>query len=95
MALPKLDAKFYGEIRKAKDDSVVPDDQYIVFLAKDTAFALVLPIYIEICKVLGCDQEQIDAITAVQGRVENWRIVNSEKCKLPDAAGEKLLDVRT
>lgn len=95
MALPKLDAKFYGEIRKAKDDSVVPDDQYVVFLAKDNAFALVLPIYIELCKLFGCDKEQIEAITAVLGRVENWRIVNSEKCKLPDAAGEKLLDVST
>jgi hypothetical protein len=70
----KLDAKFYGEIRKVKDDSIVPDDQYIVFLVKDDAFALTLPIYRSI------------------GRVESWRIVYPDKCKIPDAKGEKLLD---
>jgi len=35
----KLDAKFFGEIFKAKDHSRVPDDEYAVFLAKDNAFA--------------------------------------------------------
>lgn len=36
--MEKLDAKFYGEIRKVKDGAVVPEDEYVVFLAKDTAF---------------------------------------------------------
>ena len=45
----KLDAKFYGEIRKVKDDSIVPDDEYVVFLAKDNAFAEVTHHYAETC----------------------------------------------
>jgi hypothetical protein len=88
----KLDAKFYGEIRKVKDDSIVPDDQYIVFLVKDDAFALTLPIYRSICAALGADQEQLDALDRMIGRVESWRIVYPDKCKIPDAKGEKLLD---
>lgn len=55
--MPKLDAKFYGEIRKVKDDSVVPDDQYMVFLAKDNAFADTVVYYRDRCVALGCDQE--------------------------------------
>jgi hypothetical protein len=41
--MTKLDAKFYGNIFKAKDNSQVPDDEYVVFLAKDNAFARGLP----------------------------------------------------
>jgi hypothetical protein len=39
----KLDAKFYGDLRKVKDGSAVPDDEWAVFLAKDNAFAAILP----------------------------------------------------
>jgi hypothetical protein len=63
----KLDAKFYGEIRKVKDDSIVPDDEYVVFLAKDNAFAEILPIYRDRCITMGCDDEQIAAVAAPPG----------------------------
>lgn len=87
----KLDAKFYGEIRKVKDDTVVPDDEYVVFLAKDTAFANVLPAYREECVNLGCDDEQIEAVDRMIGRLKRWRLHNQHRLKIPDAAGEKLL----
>lgn len=87
----KIDAKFYGEIRKAKDGSVVPDDEYIVFLIKDNAFAAVLPMYLAECIRQNCDQEQIDAVIAMIQRVTNWRAAHPERLKRPDAAGEKLL----
>jgi cytochrome c oxidase assembly protein Cox11 len=87
----KLDAKFYGEIRKVKDDSVVPDDEYVVFLAKDTAFAQVLPMYRSICQQLGCDVEQLQAVDRMIDRMRMWRAANQERLKIPDAAGEKLL----
>ncbi len=91
MPMPKLDAKFYGQIRKAKDDTVVPEDEYMVFLAKDNAFAEILPKYIEVCKRRGCDQEQIASIERGLDRLNKWRAANAERCKDPDAKGEKLL----
>lgn len=87
----KLDAKFYGEIRKVKDDSVVPEDQYMVFLAKDNAFALALPLYLGVCKSIGADAEHIGAVERTIARLNKWRADNPDKCKVPDAKGERLL----
>jgi hypothetical protein len=87
----KLDAKFYGEIRKVKDDSIVPDDEYVVFLAKDNAFAAVLPAYLEKCIELGCDDEQIAAIRRMIDRMVIWRAAHQDRIKNPDAKGERLL----
>ncbi len=87
----KLDAKFYGEIRKVKDDSLVPDDQYVVFLAKDNAFAAVLPVYLAACKSIGCDAEHVASVERMIGRMTTWRAQNPDKLKVPDAKGEKLL----
>lgn len=87
----KLDAKFYGEIRKVKDDSLVPDDEYVVFLVKDNAFAAMLPVYRAKCVELGCDTEHIDSIDRMIGRAQRWRDQHPERLKNPDAAGEKLL----
>lgn len=87
----KLDAKFYGDVRKVKDDSRVPDDEYVVFLAKDNAFAAVLPDYRRKCVELGCDAEQIAAVDRMIGRLEAWREANQHRLKNPDAHGEKLL----
>lgn len=92
-ATTKLDAKFYGEIHKVKDNSIVPDDEYVVFLAKDNAFVAILPEYLDMCEVLGCDPEQIDAVVRMIDRVRLWRARNPDRLKKPDAKGEKLLDV--
>lgn len=88
----KLDCKFYGHILKAKDGSVVPDDEYVVFLAKDNAFASVLTLYLAKLIELEADQEQIDAVIRLVDRVNAWREANPDKCKVPDAAGERMLD---
>ena len=87
----KLDAKFYGVIVKAKDGSILADDEYVVFLAKDTAFANILPAYLAECKALGCDEEQIAAVGAMIGRLREWRTKNSNRLKRPDAKDEHLL----
>ncbi len=86
----KLDAKFYGEIRKVKDGSPVPDDEYVVFLAEDNAFAEILPLYRDKCVELGCDAEQIAAVQRMMNRLEMWRRANRDRLKNPDALGEKL-----
>ena len=88
----KLDAKFYGEIRKVKDDSVVSEDEWVAFLAKDNAFAAILPAYLQKCIALKCDDEQIAAVRRMMDRVGAWRESHFSLLKNPDAAGEKLLD---
>lgn len=87
----KLDPKFYGDVRKAKDDSLVAEDEWMVFLAKDNAFAEMLPLYRDKCVELGCDSEQIAAVDRTLERMFAWRVTNPERLKIPDAAGEKLL----
>jgi hypothetical protein len=88
----KLDAKFYGEIRKAKDDSLVPADEYVVFLAKDDAFAAILPHYRTMCHAMGATAEQLQAIDRMIERLEFWRSQHPERCKTPDIGkSEKLL----
>lgn len=89
----KMDAKFYGEIKKVKDDSIVPEDQYVVFLAKDNAFFSTVPYYMLQCMQFGCDQEHLEAVLRMYLRMRKWRLDNPGKLKTPDAAGEKLLDV--
>lgn len=87
----KLDAKFYGELYKVKDDSIVPDDEYVVFLAKDNAFAAVLPFYYAKCIELGADAEQVASVERMMDRLIAWRRDNPDRLKVPDAKGEKLL----
>lgn len=86
----KLDAKFYGEIKKIKDDSVVPEDEYVVFLAKDNAFANVIFAYRNECVNMGADAEQIAAVDRMIERLTKWRADNPHRLKVPDAKGEKL-----
>lgn len=87
----KLDAKFEGVIIKVKDGTIVPSDEYVVFLVKDTAFANTLPKYREECVKLGADNEQIAAVDRMIERASVWRANNQHRLKVPDAKGEKLL----
>lgn len=87
----KLDAKFEGTITKVKDGSVVPDDEWVVFLAKDNAFAAVLPAYLEKCIELGCDEEQVASVRRMIDRMVVWRLAHQDRVKNPDAKNEKLL----
>lgn len=89
----KLDAKFEGEIHKVKDGSIVPEDEYVVFLAKDNCFADVLPIYLAKCIKAECDDEHVDSVLRMIRRVRQWRASNPSRLKYPDAKGERLLDM--
>lgn len=86
----KVDAKFYGEVRKIKDDTVVPEGSFVVFLAKDNAFAETLPLYRQKCIELGADDEQVAAVDRMIERLLMWRETNAHLCKVPDAKGDKL-----
>jgi hypothetical protein len=88
---PKLDVKFYGKVWKAKDDTLVPDDEYMVFLAKDNAFPATLQFYRAECVKLGCDEEHIAAVDRTIHRLSAWRAHHQDRLKKPDAKGETLL----
>lgn len=91
MQLEKLDAKFSGTIFKVKDGSIVTDDEYMVFLAKDNAFPDTLRFYHSKCIELGADQEHIAAVWRTIQRLDKWRAANRKSCKVPDANGELLV----
>lgn len=82
----KLDGKFHGIIVKNKDGSIVPQDQWIVFLAKDNALPATLAFYAAECKRLGAADEQICAVNDMRERLDEWRRQNPHLCKVPDVA---------
>ena len=90
--MQKLDAKFEGIIRKVKDGSLVPDDEYVVFLAKDDAFFDILPKYLAACVRNESDPEQLHAVIRMIARARLWRTAHPTRYKAPDAAGGRLLD---
>lgn len=91
MKLAKLDAKFSGVIFKVKDGSIVTDDEYMVFLAKDNAFMPTLRFYRTECERLGADAEHLAAVDRTIERLTEWRRVNLHRLKVPDAKGELLV----
>lgn len=80
----KLDGKFHGVIVKNKDGSIVPQDQWIVFLVKDNAVPAMLDFYYEECKRQGALDDQLDAVREMINRADEWRNKNPGLCKTPD-----------
>jgi hypothetical protein len=80
----KLDGKFHGLIAKNKDGSIVPQDQWMVFLAKDDAVPATLEFYEAECERHGAGIAQIAAVRALRERVAVWRAAHLDLCKTPD-----------
>lgn len=88
----KMDKKFGGIIQKVKDKSIVPDDEYVVFLVKDMAFVdYALPAYLHGCEVLGADPTQIRMVKQMMLRAKQWQFDHPDRVKIPDAEGEAVL----
>ena len=96
----KLDKKFTGTIAKVKDATqghmgrIVPPDEWVVFLAQDDAFGGpdgAIYHYLQRVVALKADAEQVAATHRLVAAVETWRAAHPERCKVPDAAGERLL----
>lgn len=83
---PVLDGKFRGTVFRHADQTVVPSDEWVVFLASDNAFPATLRFYRMKCAEIGAEQEQLDAVDRLIARVDAWRAAHPEKIKLPDAA---------
>ncbi len=89
--MQKLDGKFHGIIAKNKDGSIVGQDEWIVFLAKDNALLPTLRFYREECIRIGADASQVNACTELIERVEAWRDFNLTACKVPDVEPGELI----
>jgi hypothetical protein len=87
----KLDGKFHGVIVKNKDQSVVPQDQWVVFLAKDNAFPATLKFYREECERQGALPGQLSAVDDMIDRVTTWRRENPSLCKTPDVRSGEII----
>lgn len=82
--MAKLDGKFHGIIAKNKDGSIVPQDQWMVFLAKDNAVPATLRFYFGECQRQGASRDQLAAVADMIDRVDAWREANPNLCKTPD-----------
>lgn len=89
--MQKMDLKFSGIITKNKDNTVVPQDQWIVFLVKDDAFPQTLRFYLRECERFGAGRKQLAAIIDLIDKVDTWRKNHPELCKVPDVEDGELI----
>jgi hypothetical protein len=89
--MEKMDKKYAVEmgqggaaIVKAGTYTEVPDDEWILFRAKDNALLPTLHYYLNKCRELECPIEHRIAIADLINRVVSWRHANIDKCKNPD-----------
>ena len=78
-----VDYKYSGDVVKTEDGSKV-ETPWILLLAKDHATLNTLYFYVEECKKIGASEDHIDGVLALIDRVKGWRMMNPEKCKIPD-----------
>ena len=91
--MKKLDQKFYGNIYKAKDNSLVDPEQSIVFLAQDDAFFRAIQDYPKYCEEAGSDIRHLQAAEQLIHDMEMWRNANPDKCHPPGMTlDEKIYD---
>jgi hypothetical protein len=80
----KLDSKVHGIIIKNKDNTIIPDDEYIVFRPSDNAVPDMLAFYHRACLAAGASVEQIKAVQGLMDRVREWRLAHPGRCKVAD-----------
>lgn len=84
-----IDRKFqFLAVHPGKVGVTYTDADGFIMLAKDNAVPATLRFYIEECKRLGCDSNQIKAACNMLDRIKAWRIANPDKCRVADVEGE-------
>ncbi len=82
--ITSIDRKFEIHARSRTSGATYTEEEAVLFLARDTAFALTLPTYLENCKKVGAGEDQIKAVELLIERVANYRKANPDKIKVPD-----------
>ena len=79
----KMDHKYNGEIFK-NDGTVVPEDEWIVFRAKDQVVPMMLDFYLMKCIELNANSFHVKEIELLINRVNQFQYANPKRCKVPD-----------
>jgi hypothetical protein len=79
-----LDFKVHGILIKNKDNTIIPEDEFIVFRPHDNAVPAMLKFYGEECARWGAEPAQLSAVLDLIGRVAAWRAAHPERCKVAD-----------
>ncbi len=79
-----IDRKFQIVARSIVSNNHYTEDNAVLFLAKDKAFLLTLPTYLEKCKEVGAAPEQIKAVELLIARVADYQAKNPGVVKVPD-----------
>lgn len=83
-----IDQKYYGEVFK-NDGTRVPEEERIVFRAKDRAVPFMLEAYAAECKKIGCSNFHVEEILLLRDRVIHYQR-STGFCKIPDTYPEDL-----
>jgi len=78
----RIDQKYYGEVFK-NDGSKVPEEEMIVFRAKDRAVPNMLEFYAQECERIGCSDFHVEGIMLLRERVIYYQ-ESRGFCKVPD-----------
>lgn len=79
-----IDRKFVIRAKAIKSGKRYDENSAALFLAKDKAFLLALPHYLEACKTVGAGPEQLKAVELMIERVKKFQADNPQEVKIPD-----------
>jgi len=80
----RLDFKVHGTLISNKTGLEIPEDEFVVFRPHDNAVPVMLECYRQTLVEQGAAPEQVEAVVALQARVDAWRRAHSERCKVAD-----------
>lgn len=80
----RLDSKVHGTLVKNKDGQEIPEDEFIVFRPADNAVPEMLVFYRNLLVEQGALPEQVNAVIALEFRVDQWRKLHPDRCKVAD-----------
>lgn len=79
-----IDRKFKISATSIGSGNKYSDENAVLFLAKDIAFARALPEYLNQCIICGAGQDQITAVELLIDRVNAFQLENVGVAKIPD-----------
>ncbi len=82
--MESIDRKFVITATSRVSGKMYSENNAVLFLAKDKAFLLALPTYLEKCKEVGAGPDQIKAVELMIQRVEQYQTNNPTLVKIPD-----------
>ncbi len=82
--MESIDRKFSISATAHKSQKHYTECEAVLFLAKDKAFLLTLPTYLEKCKEVGAGPDQIKAVELMMERVRQYQASHPQDVKIPD-----------